>query len=88
MAPMNVNEPIFDVAQPAHVELLTPDLERTLWFFKDLLGMQETERRGRSVYLRGYEEQYPHSLKVTAAPRAGLGHVVCHARSPQALESC
>ena len=88
MAPMNVNEPIFDVAQPAHVELLTPDLERTLWFFKDLLGMQETERRGGSVYLRGYEEQYHHSLKVTAAPRAGLGHVAWRARSPQALESC
>ena len=70
----------------AHVELLTPDLGGTLHFFKDLLGMQETERRAQSVYLRGYEEQYHHSLKVTAAPRAGLGHVAWRARSPQALE--
>jgi catechol 2,3-dioxygenase-like lactoylglutathione lyase family enzyme len=83
---MTMNEPIFDVAQLAHVELLTPDLEGTLHFFKDLLGMQETERRAQSVYLRGYEEQYHHSLKVTAAPRAGLGHVAWRARSPQALE--
>jgi catechol 2,3-dioxygenase len=85
-SPLNVNEPIFDVAQLAHVELLTPDLEGTLCFFKELLGAQETERWDQSVYLRGYEEQYHHSLKVTAAPRPGLGHVAWRARSPQALE--
>jgi catechol 2,3-dioxygenase-like lactoylglutathione lyase family enzyme len=85
MSPLNMNEPIFDVAQLAHVELLTPDLEGTLNFFRDLLGAQETERRGQSVYLRGYEEQYHHSLKVTAASHPGLGHVAWRARSPQAL---
>jgi hypothetical protein len=34
-------EPIFDVAQLAHVEILTPKLNDTLWFFKDLLGLEE-----------------------------------------------
>jgi catechol 2,3-dioxygenase len=84
--PPYTDEPIFDVAQLAHVELLTPDPEGTLCFFKNLLGMQETERQAESAYLRGYEEQYHHSLKVTAAPRAGLGHVAWRARSPQALK--
>jgi len=86
---MNIHsdpEPIFDVAQLAHVELLTPEFEATVTFFKDLLGMQETERHGRSAYLRGYEEQYHHSLKVTEATQPGLGHVAWRARSPQALE--
>jgi catechol 2,3-dioxygenase len=86
MSPLNVSEPIFDVAQLAHVELLTPDFDGTLCFFKNLLGMQETERRSGSAYLHGYEEQYHHSLKVTKAPRPGLGHVAWRARSPQALE--
>ena len=85
-SPRTGDEPIFDVAQLAHVELLTPDLEGTLRFFKDLLGLEETERSAQSAYLRGYEEQYHHSLKVTVAPRAGLGHVAWRARSPQALE--
>lgn len=80
------SEPMLDVAQLAHVELLTPDLDGTLRFFEDILGMRETGRRGESVYLRGYEEQYHHSLKVTAASHAGLGHVGWRARSPQALE--
>jgi catechol 2,3-dioxygenase len=86
MSALTINEPIFDVAQLAHVELLTPNLEGTLRFFKELLGVEETEREAQSVYLRGYEEQYHHSLKVTASPRAGLGHVAWRTRSPQALE--
>jgi catechol 2,3-dioxygenase len=79
-------EPIFDVAQLAHVELLTPKPERTLWFFKDLLGLQETARQDQSVYLRGYEESYHHSLKITEAAAPGLGHVAWRSTSPQALE--
>ena len=78
-------EPILDVAHLAHVEILTPDLAGSTAFFKSLLGMQETERDDRSVYLRGYEERYHHSFKLTAAAEPGLGHVAWRARSPQAL---
>ncbi len=49
-------EPLFEVAQLAHVEIYTPDLDGTLWFFKDLLGLEEAERVGDSVYLRAYED--------------------------------
>jgi predicted enzyme related to lactoylglutathione lyase len=31
---------MLDVAQLAHVELLTPDLDGTLRFFEDILGMR------------------------------------------------
>ena len=79
-------EPIFDVAQLAHVEIYTPKLEETIWFFTQLLGMEETERAGQSVYLRAYEDHYHHSLKVTAADKPGLGHMAWRATSPQALE--
>ena len=40
------SEPIFDIAHLAHVELLTPDLEATLCFFKNLLGLEQTEPVG------------------------------------------
>jgi catechol 2,3-dioxygenase len=49
-------EPMFDIAQLAHVEILTPNPEGTLWFFKDLLGLQESGRENGSVYLRAYVE--------------------------------
>ncbi|MCS7173489.1 MAG: catechol 2,3-dioxygenase [Armatimonadetes bacterium] len=76
----------FDVVQLAHVEIYTPKPEETYWFFHDLLGMEETTREGQSVYLRGYEDFYHHSLKITEAPRPGLGHIAWRAASPQALE--
>lgn len=76
------------VAQLAHVELLTPKPDDTLWFFKEVLGLTEVERNGQSVYLRAYEDLYHHSLKITEANHAGLGHVAWRASSPEALELC
>jgi catechol 2,3-dioxygenase len=79
-------EPIFDVAQLAHVEILTPKPDETLWFFKELLALAETERAGQSVYLRAYEDFYHHTLKVTESDEPGLGHVAWRTTSPQALD--
>lgn len=76
----------FDVAQLAHVEIFTPKPDATLWFFKEILGMEETKREGQSVYLRAYEEFYHHSLKITERNRPGLGHVAWRTSSPEALE--
>jgi len=78
-------EPIFDVAQLAHVEILSPKPEETVKFFTRFLGLEETAREGQSVYLRAYEDLYHHSLKVTEAKDAGLGHASWRATSPQAL---
>lgn len=79
-------EPIFDVHQLAHVEILTPKPEATLRFFRDLLGMEVTTQQGQSVYLRAYEDWYHHTLKITEAKEPGLGHVAWRTSSPQALE--
>ncbi|MBN9310030.1 VOC family protein [Devosia sp.] len=79
-------EPILDLAQLAHVEILTPDLEGSVRFFTAMLGLSVTERRGDSTYLRAYEERQHHSLKLTRAPQAGLGHVSWRVRSSEALE--
>ncbi|MGG3694049.1 catechol 2,3-dioxygenase [Heyndrickxia ginsengihumi] len=76
----------FDVAQLAHVEIFTPDPDKTLWFFKDLLGMIETDREGQSVYLKAYEDFYHHTLKVTEGKEAGLGHVGWRTSSKNALD--
>ena len=81
-----MKEPLFEVAQLAHVELLTPKPDGTLWFFKELLGLEESGREGQSVYLRAYEDFYHHTLKVTESPKAGVGHVAWRTTSPQALE--
>ena len=82
----NYQEPIFDVAQLAHVEILSPKLEQSVEFFTRFLGMEVTARSGGSVYLRAYEDFYHNTLKITESKEAGVGHVAWRATSPQALQ--
>lgn len=78
-------EPVFDVAQLAHIEIFSPKPEETVAFFTNLLGMDVSARQGQSVYLRAYEDFYHNTLKVTEAREPGLGHVAWRASSPSAL---
>ena len=79
-------EPIYDIAHLAHVELLTPKPEESLRFFVDVMGMMENGRKGDSVYLRGWDDYEHHSLQLTASPKSGLGHMALRTTSPQALQ--
>ncbi|HLW58537.1 MAG TPA: catechol 2,3-dioxygenase [bacterium] len=79
-------EPIQDVAHLAHVEIQTPRMSETLAFFTTVIGLQESRREGASVFLRAWGDYYHHTLKITEADQAGLGHVAWRAVSPQALE--
>lgn len=79
-------EQIHDIAHLGHVEILTPKPAETLHFFKEVLGMEENARQGQSVYLRAWGDYDCHTLKITEAKQAGLGHVGWRTMSPQALE--
>jgi catechol 2,3-dioxygenase len=81
-----VREPIHDIAHLGHIELLTPKLTESCWFFQDVLGMQEAAREEQSVYLRGWGEYERYSLKLTEAKQAGVAHTAFRTLSPQALE--
>jgi catechol 2,3-dioxygenase len=75
-----------DLAHIGHVELLTPEPERSLRFFVEALGMEEESRSGQSVFLRGWGEYQRYSLKLTEAAAPGLGHMAIRARNQEALE--
>jgi catechol 2,3 dioxygenase len=76
----------FDLAHLGHVELLTPKPQESLRFFVDVMGLTESGRRGDSVYLRGWDDYERHTLKLTAAKVAGMGHMAFRATSPEALQ--
>ena len=79
-------EPIHDIAHLGSVELFTPKPDKSLWYFRDLLGMEPVHESGPSVYLRGYGDYATSTVKLTAAKDAGVGAVAWRAASPQALE--
>jgi catechol 2,3-dioxygenase len=79
-------EPLHDIAHLGSVELLTPRPDRSLWYFRDVLGMTVVHEAGDSVYLRGYGDYATSTLKLTAARTAGVGCIAWRAMSPEALE--
>ena len=79
-------EPIQDIAHLGHAEILTPKPDESLWFFREVLGMEEVASGGRSVYLRAFGDFDHNTLKLTEAKDAGLGHIGWRAMSPQALD--
>jgi catechol 2,3-dioxygenase len=74
-----------DLAHIGHVELLTPEPERSLRFFVEALGMEQEAVDGQSVFLRGWGDYQRYSLKLTEAPEPGLGHLAIRARSAESL---
>jgi catechol 2,3-dioxygenase len=75
-----------DVAYLGHVELATPKMDESLWFFTELMGMTEVAREGDSVYLRCFRDVDRTTVKLTASDRAGVLHIGWRAKSPAALE--
>jgi catechol 2,3-dioxygenase len=74
-----------DLAHIGHVELLTPEPERSLRFFVDALGMEQESSEGQSVFLRGFGDYQRYSLKLTESPEPGMGHLAIRARTAEAL---
>jgi catechol 2,3-dioxygenase len=75
------------LSQLAHAELMTPKPAESLAFFIDVLGLELTEQAGQSAYLRGWGENFHHSLKLTEGPEPALGHIGWRAASPESLET-
>ncbi|AWR95601.1 VOC family protein [Acidianus brierleyi] len=73
------------LSQLTSVEILTPKVDDTLWFFKDLIGLHEVGRKGRSIYLRGWEDWYTYSLKITESDTTGVAEINWRTYSEQDL---
>ncbi|WP_027940878.1 catechol 2,3-dioxygenase [Amycolatopsis taiwanensis] len=78
--------PTHEIAHLGHVELLTPEPERSLWFFTDILGMTENGRDGDSVYLRTYDDYEQYSLILTGHETSGLRRTALRTSSQENLD--
>lgn len=70
----------------AHLEITTPDLDASVRFYEEQMGMREVERDGDSVFLRCWGDYYTYSLVVTRGEQPGLAHMAWRTSSPEALE--
>lgn len=74
------------IAHLAYVEILTPDLESSTAFFREIVGMDVVDRDAGSAYLRTWGEHLRYNLILTSAPASGLGHVAWRTTSAEALD--
>jgi catechol 2,3-dioxygenase len=80
------SEPLHDIAHLGAVELLTPEPQKTMWFFREVLGMELVHTTTESAWLRAYGDYAMATLKLTAADAPGVGIIAWRTTSPQALE--
>jgi catechol 2,3-dioxygenase len=78
--------PRHEIAHLGHVELLTPEPERSLDFFVRILGLTENGSHGDSVFLRTWDDYEHHSVKLTASKTSGVGRTALRASSEEALK--
>lgn len=75
------------IAHAGSINLGTPDLERSLWFFRDLLGMEVVARTDDGVaYLRGFQELIHHSLVLTQQADARVNSYSFRVQRPEDVE--
>lgn len=70
------------IAQLGHVSLVTPNLEASVGYFRDLLGMEVVAEEGNSLYLRCYQELEHHSLVLTEGAEALVDHIGWRVNAP------
>jgi catechol 2,3-dioxygenase len=77
---------LHEIAHLGHAELLTPEPDKSLRFFTEVLGLTENGTSGDSVYLRTWDDYEHHSLKLTAAATSGIRRTGLRAASAEALK--
>ena len=55
----------------AHVDVRTPDLELSTAYYTEVLGLQLAERGEDTVYLKCWDEEDHHSIRLRYDPRTG-----------------
>jgi len=74
------------IAKLGHIHLVTPDLDKSLWFWSEILGLEEVARSETEVYLRAYGEWEHHSLILSKGDRARVDHVGWRTERPEDID--
>ena len=64
-----------EISKLGHFGLVSTDLEKSLWFFKEVIGLEETEEVNGVHYLRAWGDFEHHTLSIRAGEDAYLDHI-------------
>ncbi|KIH70269.1 VOC family protein [Salinicoccus roseus] len=69
-----------EIAKLGHVALETTDLEKSLWFFEEVVGLEKTETVDGVHYLRAWGDFDHHTLSIKEGPEARVDHIAWKAK--------
>lgn len=72
-----------EIAKLGHVALVSEDLEKSLWFFRDTIGLEETEVVDGVHYLRAWGDFEHHTLSITAGETSYIDHIGWRTKRPE-----
>ena len=72
-----------EIAKLGHVALVSADLEKSLWFFRDTIGLEETEVVDGVHYLRAWGDFEHHTLSITAGETSYIDHIGWRTKRPE-----
>lgn len=64
-----------EIAKLGHVALVTENLEKSLWFFKEVIGLEETREVNGTHFLRAWGDFEHHTLSLTAGQTSYIDHI-------------
>ncbi|MGE7663388.1 VOC family protein [Peribacillus sp. NPDC097197] len=64
-----------EISKLGHFGLVSTDLEKSLWFFKEVVGLEETDVVNGVHYLRAWGDFEHHTLSIRAGEEAYLDHI-------------
>lgn len=76
-----------EIAKLGHFGLVSTDLEKSLWFFKEVIGLEETEEKDGVHYLRAWGDFEHHTLSIRAGEESRLDHVAWRTKRPEDVDA-
>lgn len=73
--------PLSPLTKVGHVALITGDLDRSLWFWRDVVGLEEADHQGDTVFLRAWGDLEHHTLSLSPGERSRVDHIAFRVRS-------
>lgn len=70
----------------SYVTITSPDVEASVRFYEERVGLTVVDRRGDAVYLRCWGDYYAYSVVVVPGPQPSLGTMAWRTSSAEALE--
>lgn len=76
-----------EISKLGHFGLVSTDLVKSLWFFKEVIGLEETEVVNGVHYLRAWGDFEHHTLSIRAGEESCLDHIAWRTKRKEDVDA-